>query len=287
MRGADKGQAMGLNRRKLKDWALRHMLRVPPANAFAVYHVGRHAPSLVTAITADEGTTDDRAETIERITVEEVTDHVEAWPGRQQYFVKATGENNDDLGEFAFAMSSRGNSASSDLTVYPPENDPHGSSEFQSPHAMVTLQQMRHNEGLVRWIVELSRSASERDAQIMAAQQRQIDLMEDRRMDVVGMLEGMYSQRQERDLKQSKQDKDEARKDKLLRLVTNFVIPEMARRSGFTPPGDVAEEIKQIFMRLPEDTHTLILEQLPKPDRDKLLDLFEGKAGDEEEATKH
>ena len=276
---------MGLNRRKLKDWATRLLLRQPPALRFSVYHISRHAPALVLQISAD-GTAEDKAAAIERSTADEVTDHVEAWPGRQQYYVQAFGADDEDYGQFAFSMAARGNGAGADMMVAPPEHDPHMPFDAsQHPHALVTVQQMRHNEGLVHALVQQSRAAAERDAEIIAGQQRHIDQMEERRIDFWQMIENMHSQKQERELQSANLTAENDRKEKLMKMITGFVIPEMARRSGVKLPGDVQEKIKGIIMQLPAETHELIMEQLPEKARDELLQFMEGKQ--EQEATKH
>lgn len=276
---------MALNRRKLKEWVTRRTLTPPLAIRFALWHSGKHGLSLVCQL-ATEGGTEDWPDVIERQVSEEAQDHANGWPGRQQYLVQAYTEKSDEsIGEFALSMTASNTSlATTSLSLLDNEtpdaelmNAGNLPPDFNHPHALVTTQQMRHTEALTRYVVELSMASRERDGQIIAVQQKQIDEMSKSRLDMTDMLEKMLSRSQERSLVQDKYDKEQGRKDKIMSTLLGFVLPEMARRAGVPLPEDVSNDIRLIFLKLPDEMQNEIMAALPEDDKDKLMDIFEGK----------
>ncbi len=273
---------MGLNRRKLKEWVARRCLTPPAPAGFALMHIGRHGPALVCNLAA-EGAPDDRADAIERLVSDEAGDHVEGWPGLQQYKVVALNEKGAPMGEHPFTLAAgASDDTASSLAMPTPDMGGMAGTELNHAHTMVTVQQMRHNEGLVRALVEMSMTSRERDQEIISKQQRQIDKMQDRQLDVIEMMEGMMSRSKERELTQQAYDEDKERKDKLLAKVTQLILPAMAKEAGVAVPEDVVETVRGIFLRLPDETQNKIIADLPKPDAEKLLELMESGA-----ETKH
>jgi hypothetical protein len=274
---------MGLNRRKLKEWVSRRCLTPPPPTSFALHHIGRHGPALVCRLEA-EGAPDDRGDAVERLVSEEVADHVEGWPGLQQYKVVALDAKDQPMGEWPFTMQAAGarDDATSHLALPTPDMGGMGAESLNHAHTMVTVQQMRHNEGFARALVELAMSSRERDADIIAKQQRQIDKYADRQLDVIEMMEGLMTRKQEREIAHATYEEDKHRKDQVLSKITQYILPAMAREAGVQLPEDVGESIKMIFLRLPEDTQSLIIKQLPEIDRAKLFEVLEA-----EPETKH
>ena len=151
---------------------------------------------------------------------------------------------------------------------------------------MVMVQQMRHTEGLVAKLVELSTEHSERDAGIIRDQQLHIDRLEGRRIETITLLESLLSQKQERDLVQAEYDNQEKRKDRMMGKLEDVVFPAIMRSAivkgmlnkdkgdGTPLSDDSAEEIKQLFMKLPEETQSKIISELGEEDSHRLMDLF-------------
>ena len=100
---------MSLSRRKFRAWVCRKTVCLTPAETFGLYHVARHAHALhlVSKLSFSSNDPDDRADELERQVTEEVTDHIEAWPGRQQYVVRAYDEEGGEVGEYPFSMSAQ------------------------------------------------------------------------------------------------------------------------------------------------------------------------------------
>lgn len=276
---------MVLNRGKLRQWVSRRTLSPPIASRFAVFHIARHGDALIVSV-GSAGSQDDWASTVERVVTDETADHVEAWPGRQQYVVRAYSDGNEEsVGEFPFALAANAGAGGETVALLAAQTPDHDAAmigqiplqDFGHPHAMVMGQQMRHNESLMRCCVDLAMSSRERDGQIIARQQHQIDKMADERHKLLDAAEQMYSRKQERELVQNSWDEDKSRKDAMLSRVLEMVLPEMARSAGLSLSGDVADEIKKLFLKLPEDVQSKVVSSLPKEDGKRLLDLFEGK----------
>lgn len=285
---------MGLNRRKLKEWVTRRLLTAPKAEAFALLHEGRHGASKVCDLVANSGSPEDRAAMVERLVSDECKEHVEAFPGRQQYIVRALDGKGNAVGEHPFSIAATGNASSSALAMPPPELesayanqviDPQRVPEMSHAATMVMVQQMRHNEGLVAKLVELSTEHAERDAGIIRDQQLQIDRMEGRRLETIGLLENLLSQKQERDLVQAEYDNQEHRKERLMTKLEDVVFPAIMRSAivkGMLNQGkadgvisdDAAEEIKKLFLKLPDEMQTEIVNELGEDDAHRLMDLF-------------
>ncbi len=229
---------MAFNRRKLREWVARRSLTPPVAKAFALWHVGRHAPSLVCQLPCEAADPTDRQHEIEQAVQDEVADHIEAWPGRQQYLVKAYDAAENEVGEFALSMIARDSrmDVSAELALRTPEQEAAVAMGHEScansPAAMVMMQQMRHNESLVGRLYDLSVANSERDARLIALLTKKNEKLEDRRFEAVEMIEAMYCRRQERNLRQQKFDDDKNRKERLLSNLTTMVLPEIAKRVG-------------------------------------------------------
>ena len=276
---------MSLNRRKLKEWVTRRSLTPPVAERFALYHQSRGGPNIVLNLIAD-GSGEQLADGIERQVREESKDHVEAYAGRQQYLVRAFDEHNAQLGEYPFALTASRTvtDAASALALPTPDQDDvfngQAPEQFSSPYAMLLNQQMRHNEAMVRYVVEMSMAKGERDCQIITKQNEHIDRLEGRRIEYIELIEGMYSERDERTLKLKRYETDQARKEKLLGTITNFVLPEMARRGGI-PLGDGLTELKQLFFRLPKKLQDEVVASLPPDDAEKMIELLVGKQSPE------
>ncbi len=301
---------MGLHRRKLKEWVARRLLTAPKADSFALLHEGRHGTAKVCDLAADSGSPEDRAAVVERAVSDECKDHVEAFAGRQQYLVRALDGSGKAVGDHPFWITSTGNKASGALMLPTPEQDADSHAHIIDPqrnapemsHAatMVMIQQMRHNEGLVAKIVELSTEHAERDAGIIRDQQLQIDRLEGRRLETITLLEGLRSQKQERDLVQAEHDNHEGRRDRLMGKLEDVVFPAVMRSAvvkGMLNKGkkdgvisdDSADEIKQLFLKLPEEMQSKIVSELGEDDAHRLMDLFARgyESREETEETKH
>ncbi len=300
---------MGLNRRKLKEWVARRLLTEPKPSSFALLHEGRHGTSKVCDLVAESGSPEDRAAIIERSVSEECKEHAEAWPGRQQYLVRALDAGGKAIGEHPFWMTATGNRASTALAMPTPEQedaahhahiiDPQRAvPEMSHAATMVMCAQMRHNEGLVAKIVELATDHAERDAGIIRDQQLQIDRMEGRRLETIGLLENLLSQKQERDLVQVEYDNQEKRKDRMMGKLEDVVFPAIMRSAivkgmlkkdkGDDGPlsDDAADEIKQLFLKLPEEMQSKIVSELGEEDAHRLMDLF-SRGHENREDTEH
>ncbi len=266
---------MGLNRRKLKEWVARRCLTPPSPASFVLMHVGRHGAAIVCKIDADDGAPDDRAAAVERAASEEAADHVEGWPGLQQYKVMALDGKGGSAGEHPFTMQAGSRDDGAAQLGMPTPDMGHGG-DGMGVNAMVTIQQMRHNEGLVRALVDMAGSARERDQEIIGKLQVANDKMAGKHLDLVDLLEGMMTRKQERELAQQTYEEDKARKDKTLSVIMKFVMPAFAKEAGIDLPNDVATTVREIFLRLPEETQNQIISELPEPDGQKLLALMEG-----------
>jgi hypothetical protein len=163
----------------------------------------------------------------------------------------------------------------SQLAMPTPDMGP-GMVDGQGVNAMVSIQQMRHNEGLVRSLVDLASSARERDQEIISKLQLQNDKMSNRQLDMIDLVEGMLTRKQERELTQAAYEEDKERKDKTLGVIMKYVMPAFAKEAGIEMPGDAAATIKDIFLRLPVETQNKIIADLPEIDGNKLLALMEG-----------
>lgn len=275
---------MALNRRKLREWIGRRALTPPLAVRFELLHVAQHGTNMVCQLNV-QGSTADWAELIERQVSEESSDHVAGWPGRQQYIVRAYSEAEDTVGELPFALTARdgmGSEATADLMQTPPDVEEFMRGQlpdnFSHPHALVTQQQMRHNEILTRLMCEMAMHSRERDVGIIKSQQEQIDKMQRSRDEAVELREEMMDRSAERDMRIGKYTDDKARKDKLLSHVTKIILPEMARQAGLPMTDDILIELKRFFMALPQAVQESILEQ---PDSNRFLDLVFGKKAGE------
>lgn len=268
---------MGLNRRKLKEWVSRRCITPPPPASFALMHVGRQGALALVCKLEAEGAPDDRANAVERLVSEEASDHVEGWPGLQQYKVVALDQKDEPVGEHPFTLQSgaREDNAAT-LGMPTPDMGPAGAESLNHAHTMVTIQQMRHNEGLVTALVDMASASRERDQAIIETLQSANDKMSHRQLDLIDLVEGMLTRKQERELTQQAYEEDKGRKDAVLAKVVKYILPAFAKEAGVPLPDDVATTVKEIFLRLPAATQTQIIEELPEVDGEKLLALMEG-----------
>jgi len=285
---------MTINRRKLCEWVARRTLTPPMATAFKLFHVARHGVALVAEIPLSGGA-EDWPEHVARACHEEATGHVDGWPGRQQYIVRAYVEGNDEpVGEFPFGLAAQGEASTAELAQATPDYQAAMAGQiplqdFSHPHAQVMAQQMRHNEALIRFLVDVTMHSRDRDGAIINRQQSHIDKLEADRFRIVEMTEDMLSRKQERAIKQERWETDKQRKEQLMAKLLQFVIPEAARRFGMTSTlsenqqqgAEELDEIKQLFLKLPAEMQNEIVNQLPEEDSDRLLSIFEGRS------TKH
>ncbi len=286
---------MSLNPRKLKEWARKKAVTIPALDSFSLWHVERYDRRLISRLSIEAGSPIDQADDLERLVSEEVIDHTEAWPGRQRYVVQAQDEAGDALAEFAFSMTAATPSAAALLTQPTPEMEAaYGGmigANFSSPDTPIVFQLMRHNEALLRLVVEMSTGQAERDRKIIAQQQRSIDKANAKRFEVVELLEEMYCRRQERNLSQARHEADVRRKQELLSALTNTVVPSIAealrRRFGIDTPGEgvdntqphesdsetTEQSSKQFFHTLPQQLQELIRSLSPE-DMQELISIF-------------
>lgn len=290
---------MALNRRRFQDWITKRGLMPPIADGFILYHLTQHGPSVLCKLGADEPTPEDLAAHIEREVSDEVRGHVDGWPGSQQYVVRSFA-GNDQTGEFAFSDSaSLTSSAAAEIQLGTPDQDPLKSNMpvgFETPHAMVTVQQMRHNEGLVRMLADVVMHSRQRDSETISALTRTVEKYQRDSMKTLELIEGMQTRKLERELIQKKYDSDEQRKSAIMGKLTGLVIPAIARQAGIDkvlmPPSkpsvdaNAIEEVKKLFLKLPSEMQDSMLEELGEDDAHRLLNIFQGKhEADNEEAT--
>lgn len=246
---------MALNRRKLRDFIELRLTQLPLADRFVLVHEGRFGPNEVCVLDFDPKLPEEDApSSLERLVSETVEEHVDGFPGRQQYFVRAFA-GDTPRGEFAFgetaSFSSRVGQA---LTQDTPEMDrlshasaygggggaAAGLAPLTHAHAQIVAQQMRHNEALTRGIVELSTRQSERDAEIIAGLQRNLARHEDRAAEMIQLREEMLSDEQVRRLQDLKFERDDQRKERLTKRLEGL-LPHIFRRLGV--PASVAGHI--------------------------------------------
>jgi hypothetical protein len=285
-----------LNNRKLRDWIEMRMSLPPLADSFRLYHESRHGYSLLAQL-AWEVEPAELPDHLERQISDEVTQHVDGLPGRQQYVVRSY-RGDRQTGEFTFweqAVTGAASEAASALAFNTPDADPFG--PFQSPrggdfsHAssMTTVQQMRHNEVLMRCLVDMATKNRERDVELIANLSRQVEKHQRNELKVAEMMEGMMSRAQERQLTQEKFDADEDRKERLLAKLNTYVLPEIAKRlglPGMAPTGDGGSEtdkdldkVAQLFMGLDSKLQETILNELGEEEAAELLSVFERRGG--------
>jgi hypothetical protein len=288
---------MSLNRRRFVDWIERRMLSVGDRPAsFHLCHLGRSGGhSLVCKLEpVAEAPADDIAHALAEQIEAEAIDHVEAWPGRQQYVMRAYTEAGHDAGEFAFFQTANHIShththAVGGITELTPEQAAFAGGNMAQPEllghplAMVASQGMRHAEGLVRFMVEQSAMNRERDAQIIKQQQAMIDKMQGRQTKMMDLVETMSSRQAERELAEQSYNDDKDRKDKLLDRLTTLVLPALAERAGVPTAllgadgGVDINEIREIFLKLPDEMQDSIVGTLSEKDQATLLSIFKRK----------
>jgi hypothetical protein len=294
---------MGLNRRKLTEWVCRKLVSLPMATRFTLWHEAKHGRHLVSHLTSDGLDPDDVASDVERQVSDEAGGHIEAWPGRQQYVVRAYA-NDEEIGEYPFSLDRHDTvSAVESLALPTPEMEyqaefyPSGGYSVSSPSAArVESQQMRHNEVLVRALVEQTTRNYERDERLIASLQRANEKHEARRFEQVELLEEMYSRRQERSLLQQQHVSDAQRKERLVTALTTMVFPALASKAGSIlggvgptgpsprPQGadataepteeDDLQTLAHIFMTLPSEKQSEFMEALSPDCQVQLLNII-------------
>jgi len=289
---------MSLKRRKLRDWVVRRLLTAPAAR-FELHHIARHGSSKVCDLAPGEGSAEDRAATVERQASDESRDHADAFTGRQQYVVRAVGGAAEQLGEHPFWIAAGGLAEGASALALPtPEQlhaahgdvyvpiDPQRMPGHELSHAVVQLvsQAQRHNEALMRQLVELSTSHAERDAEIIRSQQQQLDRYEDKRLERHQWTEELLSKKLERDMSHEAHMNQERRKDRLMDKLEKFILPAIMKSAAIKgllggatdqqTKDDVADRIRQLFLKLPEETQNQIIAELGEDDGHALLDLF-------------
>lgn len=239
---------------------------------------------------------------LERQITEEVAAHVDGLPGRQQYLVRAY-RGEEQIGEFCFweqALGSAASEAASALSFHTPDADPFNPFntapgqrvEFSHASSMTVVQQMRHNEVLMRCLVDMATKNRERDNELIANLTRSVEKYQRNELKAADMMEGMMSRAQERKLVQEQHDAEEARKEKLLGKLNNYVLPEIARRMGLPglapggAPSDGAsgadgdlDRVAQLFLKLDSKLQEKIIEELGEEDASELLSVFERRGG--------
>lgn len=268
-------------------------------STFELVHVGRSDsnPSTVCKLTPIQKVSADEIAIALADEVEaESEDHTQGYPGRQQYVLRGCTSEGRQVGEFPFWTSASNvmthSHAATSLVDLTPEQAALSvgtmPEQLGHPTAMVATQLMRHTEGLVRNLVEMSSVNRERDAQIIRQLQAANDKHEGRHIQTLELMESMHSRQQERQLATKTYEHDEQRKDRLLDKLTTMVLPAVAQHLslpgvGSSDNGDVSvADIKGIFMRLPDEMQNSFLEALNEEDKAKLMSAFEGGGG-----TKH
>ncbi len=304
---------MPLNHRRFVDWVERRMLSAAGSpSRFELCHVNKAGGyAVVCKLEPMEGAgADDIAETLAEQVAAEAMDHVDAWPGRQQYVVKAYTKEEHDAGEFAFYETANAvtNSRASEMLIdMTPEQHALAGGHLPQPEmlghptAMVASQQMRHTEALVRSIVDMSTRQSERDTQIIRQQQSAIDKHDGRYIQMLELVEDMHSRQAERELEAKKYDDDNNRKERLLSNLTKYVLPAIGLKAGALVGGKgkpaagddddakTVAKIRAIFLNLPKETQDKVLADCTEEQKDTLLDAFVA-AGEEAASsaeTKH
>lgn len=284
---------MTLNRRTLAEWVGRRTLQPPVATTFRLFHEGRHGLNQVCELPL-EGGAEDWPDHIARLVHDESQTHASAYPGRQQYMVRAYADGIDQpIGEYPFGLTAGDEGSAATLSLQTPDYNTAMTGQiplqdFSHPHAMVMAQQMRHNEGILRSLVDVTMHSRDRDGAIIKRQQEHIDHLEADRMKVLEMAEELMSRKQERQIVQEKWDSEKRRKDQIMAKLITFVLPEFAKRAGVAgvkaaPSNGEADkeldEIKRMFLKLAPETQNQIVAELPEDDSDRLLTIFEGGGG--------
>ncbi len=300
---------MALNRRRFQEWVERRMLSAGEVPArFQLEHVSKAGPcSLVCKLEpiSDAAGADDIAQIVAEQVHQEAIDHIEGWPGRQQYVVRAYTETDREVGEFAFfqiANHITHTQASRSMVELTPEQDAMAAGHLPNaeqlghPTAMVANQQMRHNEGLVRYMTEMSAMSRERDASIIRSLQASNDRHEDRNMQMMQLFETMCSKQLERELATKTYEDDRDRKERLMENLNKWVLPEIAKRVGVALPASdkssgedsatMVADIRDIFLSLPDEMQNAFVAELEESKRDRLMSIFE-RAGTSASDTKH
>ncbi len=305
---------MGLNRKKLKEWVHRKLMAVEPSEAFTLWHVGQHALQLVAHLSSAERNSDAVVDDIEQQVVYEASGHIEAWPGRQQYLLKANDRDGEEMGEYPFSLNGRQALSPGEALAEPLPELEHLAGgrvgpEFSHPAALFMLQGMRHNEALTKMVIEMGGRSHERDGRIIAAQQRTIEYLEKEKREFFDLHEEMRCRRHERELKQQEHEADAQRKDRLLGSLQTLVLPPLAAKLGaalsvdspvplpaaVSPPDGSAEAhaanderteedpsekddlqaIATIFMSLPADKQAEIMDSLSAENQQRLLEIIQ------------
>lgn len=275
---------MSFPRRRFVDWCARRLLTAgEEPRSFALYHVQRTGTAALVAKLALCGDgADDVAAHVAELAEKEAQDHAAGFAGRQQYAIRAYGAGTPEsgapeLGEFPFryAHSSIGVQTDAATELLGPMPEPSARAAVTD---MATVQLMRHNEGLVRLLVEVTSQKGERDAEIIRAQQAQIDRLTQRQLTSYELVERLLSEERERELKERAWDADEARKDKLMARLEEIFFPAVQKRFGIPMPGagggGVLDEIRELFISLPDATQSAVLDALPDDKAHRLLDLL-------------
>lgn len=287
-----------MRRRKLRDWVVRRLLTHPSAG-FELVHLGRQgASSKVCDLPAGEGSAEDRSACVERHAADESREHADAFTGRQHYVVRALSDKGEQLGEHPFWIAAGDMAeAASALALPTPEQvhaahgdvyvpiDPQRMPAQELSHAVVQLvsQSQRHNEALMRQLVELSTSHAERDAEIIRSQQQQLDRYEQSRLERHQWTEDLLSRKLERDIAHESHQNQERRKERLMDKLEKFILPAIMKSAAIkgllgsadkATKDDMAEKIRQLFLKLPEETQSQIISELGEDDGHALLDLF-------------
>lgn len=299
-------------RRRLREWLLRRLL-TESGLRFELWHQGRSTEAKVCDLQGDQGSAEDRSSQIERHCFDEAAEHAEAFVGRQQYVVRGL-KADASAGEHPFWLAPRGQSEmTSALGLPTPEQahahagdmpyvpiDPQRHPGQELSHAVVQLvsQAQRHNEALMRQLVELSTAHAERDNEIIRSQQNQLDRYERARLERHELTEELLSRKLERDLVHQAHEHQEKRKDRLMRKLEDVVFPAILRsptlrallgdgKAAANDGDPVVERLKKLFLKLPESTQSQVIAELGDEDGHALLDIFASGHVERQEEIKH
>ncbi len=269
------------------------------ATSFELWHEGRFGANKVCRLDWDTDLPDEAPDELERQIAETATEHCDGFPGRQQYMVRALALA-EQVGEFPFGMNATDSAitgSAAALEWQTPDMMQQGAEAFSHAGAQVSAQQMRHNEVLMRGIVELAMGQREHDKEIILGQQQALGKHAKQAMEMHELMEGMITRGQERRLTEAAYDKDQARKERLMKKM-EWILPEIARRAGVPTaaitgssassdsgaPSKAADDFKTWILGLDTETQDKIFAVLGDDKGPELVELFQ-RMGQESAAT--
>lgn len=153
------------------------------------------------------------------------------------------------------------------------EDDLLGESE-QANVAGVTAQQMRHNEALLRALVQSLEINSQQSTAIIARQATQIEHYDKQHWQNVLEREDLLSQRDEREMARLDQASRQRRFDETLKMLKPLVPAALSKLKGL-PPAAKAEAQKGVLTAIMQDISPEQMEQIANVLGDKALGLVE------------